>query len=143
MKKLIVGFIPILGLLLLVNCNTQAKASEHIKRDWMLVEFQDFTKDEMMSHKAHLNLTDQNEPRRFSAHMGCNNMFGSATFSANATVKFSQIGSTMMFCDKAMELESTFGKVLPTMTNYKIEGHHLTLSNASGNKMKFVAADWD
>ena len=42
-----------------------------------------------------------------------------------------------------MDLETAFAKVLPTMTNYKVEGHYLTLSNAAGKKMKFVAADWD
>ena len=53
------------------------------------------------------------------------------------------MGSTMMFCEKSMDLEAAFGKELPLMTNYKVEGHFLTLSNASGMKMKFVAADWD
>ncbi|QOW11051.1 META domain-containing protein [Kaistella flava (ex Peng et al. 2021)] len=143
MKKIVAGFIAIFGLLLLANCTTQTNVSQNVKRDWMLVEFQGFTKDSMMSNKAHLNLSDQKEPGKFSANMGCNNMFGSAVFNANGTVKFSQIGSTMMFCDKAMDLESTFAKALPTMTSYKIDGHYLTLSNASGKKMKFVAADWD
>lgn len=141
MQKIVSGFIAIFGLLLLANCTTQ-KISQNVNRDWMLVEFQDFTKDSMVSNKAHLNLSNETEPGKFSANMGCNNMFGSATFNANGTVEFSAIGSTMMFCDKAMDLESAFGKVLPTMTNYKIEGHFLTLSNAT-EKMKFVAADWD
>lgn len=143
MKKIIAGFIAVFGLLLLANCTTQNKLPENLKRDWMLVEFQDFRKDLMMSSKAHLDLSDQKEPEKFSANMGCNNMFGSAVFNADGTVKFSAMGTTMMFCDKAMDLESAFAKELPTMTNYKIDGHYLTLSNASGKKMKFVAADWD
>lgn len=143
MKKIITGFVALFGLLLLANCTTQTKATNDTKREWMLVEFQDFAKEMMMANKAHLNLTDQNEPGKFSANMGCNNMFGSVAFNANDTVKFSQIGSTMMFCDKAMDLESAFAKQLPTMTNYKVEGHYLTLSNSAGEKMKFIAADWD
>ncbi|QBO57681.1 META domain-containing protein [Chryseobacterium salivictor] len=143
MKKTVSGFIAIFVLLFLANCTAQTNFSENIKRNWMLVEFQDFSKDFMVSSKAHLNLTDQKEPGRFSANMGCNNMFGSANFNANGTVKFSEIGSTMMFCDKAMELESAFGRELPRMTNYKVNGHYLTLTNAAGKKMKFVATDWD
>lgn len=143
MRKIIVGFVAVFGLLLLANCTTQSKVPENIKRDWMLVEFQSFTKEELMANKAHLDLTDQTEPGKFSANMGCNNMFGGATFNADGTVKFSAIGSTMMFCDKAMDLESAFVKELPTMTNYKLEGHYLTLSNSNGKKMKFVASDWD
>lgn len=143
MKKVILGFTAIFAILLLANCTTQTKPSEHLNREWMLVEFQNFSKDLMVSNKAHLNLANQKEPGRFSANMGCNNMFGTATFDGKGMVKFSEVGSTMMFCDKAMDLESAFGKALPTMTKYKIEGHFLTLSDNNGKVMKFVAADWD
>ena len=143
MKKIISGFIAVFALLLLATCTTQTKVPENVKRDWMLVEFQNFTKDSMMNNKAHLDLSDQTDPGKFSASMGCNNMFGSASFDSNGAVKFSGLGSTMMFCDKAMDLEAAFSKDLSTMTNYEVEGHYLTLTNASGNKMKFVAADWD
>ncbi len=144
MKKIITGLIAIFTLLLLANCTTQPNVPENVQREWMLVEFQDFTKEMMMSNKAQLNLTTLKEsPMQFSANMGCNNMFGNANFNANGTVQFSDIGSTMMFCDKAMDLESAFIKVLPMMNNYKVEGHYLTLSNANGKMMKFVAADWD
>ena len=143
MKKIISGFIAVFALVLLANCTTQTKVPENIKREWMLVEFQDFTKESMMNNKAHLDLSDQTEPGKFAANMGCNNMFGSASFNTNGMVKFSAIGSTMMMCDKAMDLESAFSKELPSMTNYKVEGHYLTLTNASGKKMRFVAADWD
>lgn len=143
MKKIISGFIAVFALLLLANCTTQTKVPENIKREWMLVEFQDFTKESMMNNKAHLDLSDQTEPGKFAANMGCNNMFGSASFNTNGTAKFSAIGSTMMMCDKAMDLESAFSKELPSMTNYKVEGQYLTLTNASGKKMRFVAADWD
>ncbi|SFB76519.1 heat shock protein HslJ [Kaistella jeonii] len=117
--------------------------SDNVKKEWMLVEFQDFSKDVMVANKANINFTNIKDAGKFSAYMGCNNMFGTATFSGKGMVKFSQIGSTMMFCDKAMDLESALGKALPTMTNYKIEGHYLTLSNNSGKSLKFVASDWD
>ena len=143
MKKIKYGFLAVFTMLLLANCTTQTKVPENVKREWMLVEFQDFSKDLMVSSKANLNLTKQNNPGRFSANMGCNNLFGQVIFDQNATVKFSEMGSTMMFCDKSIDLEAAFGKELPLMTNYKVEGHFLTLSNASGMKMKFVAADWD
>ena len=143
MKKIITGFVALFALLVLSNCTSQTKVPENTKREWMLVEFQNFTKEMMMNNKANLNLTEQNEKGKFSANMGCNNMFGSVTFISTGTVKFSDIGSTMMYCDKAMDLEAAFAKELLAMTNYKVEGHYLTLSNASGKKMKFVAADWD
>ena len=143
MKKIIFGFVAIFVLLLLSNCTTQTKVPDNVKREWMLVEFQDFSKELMMSSKAQLNLSQEIPTGKFSANMGCNNIFGQVTFSSIGMVKFSEIASTEMYCDKSMDLEAAFSKELPTMTNYKVEGHYLTLSNASGKKMKFVAADWD
>ena len=110
----------------------------------MLVEFQNFSKDVMIQNKAKLKLskttvTDKN----FSAAMGCNKIFGQANFKSNGTVTFSKMGSTEMFCDRNMDLETEFGKILPTITAYKVEGHRLTLSNKNGALLKFVAADWD
>ena len=143
MKKIIFGFAAVFALLLLSNCTTQTKVPDNVKREWMLVEFQDFSKELMMTSKAQLNLSDQTPAGKFAANMGCNNIFGQAIFSSNGMVKFSEIASTEMFCDKSMDLEAAFAKDLSGMTNYKVEGHYLTLSNSSGKIMKFVAADWD
>ncbi|CAM3185385.1 DUF306 domain-containing protein [Kaistella daneshvariae] len=110
----------------------------------MLVEFQDFNKDLMVRNKAHLNLDIKDEaPGKFLANMGCNSMFGQATFKSNDMVQFSAIGSTMMYCDQNMDLEKAFIENLPKMTKYKVEGQYLTLSAPDGEQMKFVAADWD
>lgn len=144
MKKLISGFVALFALLLLANCSTQSKVPENIKRDWMLVEFKDFNRELMVNSKAHFSLIDENgNPGKFSANMGCNNMFGQATFNSIGIVKFSDFGSTMMYCDQSMDLETAFAKDLPKMTQYKVEGHYLTLTAPSGERMKFVASDWD
>lgn len=143
MKNIISSFVAIFALLMIANCTSQTKAPENIKRDWMLVEFQNFTKETLTGNKAHLDLSTQKEVGQFSANMGCNSMFGSAIFNANGTVKFSAVGSTMMFCDKAMDLEAAFAKDLETMTIYKVDRHYLTLSDDTGKHMKFIAADWD
>ena len=74
--------------------------------------------------------------------MGCNGMFFTAEFN-KGIAKISDVGSTMMFCDGKMKLEQSFGKDFPTLNQFKIEGHFLTLSNANGEKMKFVETDWD
>ena len=138
------GFLMVTASLFLMNCSSQTTNSTNIKREWMLVEFQDFSKDLMIKNKAKLDLSKTtNSDKRFSANMGCNGMFGQATFKANGTVAFSKMGSTMMFCSENMNLETEFVKILPAITMYKVEGHRLTLSNKYGVILKFVAADWD
>ncbi len=116
---------------------------ENINRKWMLVEYKDFAKAELTKLEANMDLTKNSDaPNRYTAKMGCNGMFFTAEFNQRKT-KFSGVGSTMMYCDGRMKLEELFGKELPTMNQYKIEGHFLTLTNENGSKMKFVAADWD
>jgi len=115
----------------------------NIHRKWMLVEYKDFSKPELVKLEAYMDLTKiADAPNRYTAKMGCNGMFFTSEFN-DGKAKFSGLGSTMMYCDGRMKLEESFGKTLPTMTQYKIEGHFLTLSNVEGQKMKFVAADWD
>lgn len=116
---------------------------QNLHKKWMLVEYKNFTKEELVKLEAHIDLTKNSEsPNRYTAKMGCNGMFFTAEFN-KGKAKFSGVGSTMMYCDGRMKLEESFGNDLPNMNQYKIEGHFLTLSNPNGDKMKFVEQDWD
>lgn len=115
---------------------------EDINRKWMLVEYKDFTKEELTKLGANMDLTTMKDsPNRYTAKMGCNGMFFTAEFN-KGKAKFSGVGSTMMYCEGRMKLEEQFGKDLPNMSQYKIDGHFLNLSGGDVT-MKFVAADWD
>ena len=111
------------------------------KRKWMLVDFQGFTKEELIQKKAYLDLTHLDKGG--GAKMGCNSIFFSVKLKNNHRINFSGVGSTMMYCDGNMKLEENFGKLLPTITKYQVKGHFLTLKNKNGQTMKFVAEDWD
>ena len=117
------------------------KEVSSLKRKWMLVEFQGFTKEELMQKKAYLDLTHLEKGG--GAKMGCNSIFFSVKLKNNHRINFSGVGSTMMYCDGNMKLEENFGKLLPTITKYQVKGHFLTLKNKNGQTMKFVAEDWD
>ncbi|WP_333851377.1 META domain-containing protein [Epilithonimonas sp.] len=139
-----IGVLSLL-MLLLISCNSSKKVSEsmgNINRKWMLVEYNDFTKAELTKLEANIDLTKRTEaPDQYGAKMGCNGMFFTAEFD-KGKAKFSGVGSTMMYCEGRMKLEEQFGKDLPNMNQYKIEGHFLTLTDGKST-MKFVAADWD
>ena len=117
------------------------KEVSSLKRKWMLVEFQGFTKEELIQKKAYLDLTHLE--KEGGAKMGCNSIFFSVKLKNNHRIHFSGVGSTMMYCDGNMKLEENFGKLLPTITKYQVKGHFLTLKNKNGQTMKFVAEDWD
>ncbi|MEZ7507584.1 META domain-containing protein [Cloacibacterium sp. Arc13] len=117
----------------------QQKEVSSLKRKWMLVEFQGFTKEELIQKKAYLDLTHLEKGG--GAKMGCNSIFFSVKLKNNHRIHFSGVGSTMMYCDGNMKLEENFGKLLPTITKYQVKGHFLTLKNKNGQTMKFVAED--
>lgn len=138
--KLKLSFLSLLLILFFsASCSSQGKLP-HYNRKWMLVEFQDFTKENLIKNKAFIDLTKKENG---GAKMGCNNMFFSYKMKNSHQIEFSQVGSTMMYCDGNMKLEENFGKILPTMNHYEIKGHFLILKNDKGEKMKFVAEDWD
>ena len=134
------------GLFLLWACQPKQSAmpsNTPYQRQWMLVEFQNYSKDFLMKQQAELNLTENEEKKgKYSAFMGCNQLMVTGEI-GNNRVKLEVMGATMSYCEGKMELEGKFIGELQKMTTYKIEGHYLTLKDAQGNTMKFVAADLD
>lgn len=146
MKNLKLVVFGVLVSIFMLNCSaTKYNTTEaNLNKDWMMVSFQNFSKDILTASKAHINLEKQpKNPDQYAAKMGCNQMFFTMKTLPMNKIEFSAVGSTMMYCEGQMELESAFGKALPMMTQYKIDGHYLTLSDGNGHEMKFVATDWD
>lgn len=109
-----------------------------------MVAYRHYSKDFLLKTAAQLDLSTTKSPEnQYTANMGCNKLFLKAKFYKNGTVEFSDLGGTQMYCEENMELEDMFSKELPTMKNYRIDGHFLYLDNGQGNVMKFIAADWD
>lgn len=141
MKKL---SILILVSIFTFSCNCKKNATEtptqNINRVWMLVEFKDYKKDYFVEKKAFLDMTNT---ERASSKMGCNNLSFSYSIKDGKSIQFSQGIVTRMYCQNNMKLENDFLNEIPTVKNYKVEGHFLTLTSSNGEKMVFVAQDWD
>lgn len=144
MKKILLSFFAVLLLILMVNCSSTQVKNPFIQREWMMVSFGDFTKDQLIKNNAGINLTAKKEGNKIpgNAFMGCNRMLFTSEFKNNGKVKISGVRGTMMACQN-MDLEAAFAKRFEKMTKYSVEGHFLTLYDDSGNQMKFIAADWD
>ncbi|MFL9834114.1 META domain-containing protein [Chryseobacterium terrae] len=127
-----------------VNCSAVKPNKQHYQREWMLVSFDDFTKEQLVKNKAQINLTAPVTDGKIkgTAMMGCNRMFFTLEFKSKSKVKISGLGSTLMACQE-MEIEEEFTKVFEKMNRYQIDGHFLTLYDDKGTQMKFLAADWD
>jgi heat shock protein HslJ len=125
-----------------VSCNSKKEVStmsnQNINRVWMLVSFKNYTKEDLTQKNAFLDLTN---PEHAAAKMGCNNLSFAIKVEKNK-IHFSQGIATKMYCQN-MNLENDFSKEISTITNFKVEGHKLILISSKGEKMEFIAQDWD
>ena len=144
MKKLKLLSLLTLFTVFIISCATKPVANPNLQREWMLVSFKDFSKEELVKANAKIDLKPTDNPKIFkgSAKMGCNSIFFSAELKGKDKIMFSDPGSTMMACFN-MKLETEFLKTLPGTKNFSIDGHFLTITDENGQVMKFVAADWD
>ncbi|SKB37455.1 META domain-containing protein [Chryseobacterium balustinum] len=144
MKNILSFLFAFFILNLVINCSVVKSNNEHYQREWMMVSFDGFTKEQLVKNLAEINLTEpaKDGKIRGTAMMGCNRMFFTLEFKSKNRVKISGLGSTLMACQE-MNLETEFSKVFEKMTRYEINGHFLTLYDENGTQMKFIAADWD
>lgn len=144
MKKMILRIFTLSYAGLIISCNSLPARNPQLQREWMLVAYSSYSKQELISDGAKIDLTApvRNGEIRGGAFMGCNSMFFSAEFKKNGTLKISGLHSTLMACPD-MKLEDDFEKDFKHMTRYEINGHFLILHDKQGNTMKFIASDWD
>lgn len=150
MKTILVSILSVLFSGILLNCSTvnsntsRTDQDAQLHREWMLVAYGDYSKSDLISKDAKINLTEKTENGKIrgTAFMGCNGMFFTSEFKNNGNVKISEIGSNLKACQD-MKLEMDFGKEFKNMTKYSVKGHSLTFTDDHGHTMEFVAADWD
>lgn len=132
--------------LLLAACTTPQAPKQvsdnpaQIKRVWMLVEMEGFSRDQLIAAKAKMDWT---ELPRIHAYMGCNQLMFSAETTDAGRIGFSSAAATRMYCGPAMQLEQTFLKKLNSINGYTVQGHELILSSPQGKPIHFIAEDWD
>jgi heat shock protein HslJ len=83
------------------------------------------------AREVHFVLHSENQS--VSGFSGCNRMMGSFALDAD-TLKFDQLGGTLMACVSAPdnELERKFLAMFPQVARWKIDGENLSLLNSSG-----------
>lgn len=79
------------------------------------------------------------DEKKVSGFGGCNSFFGAYEHDG-ATLSFSQLAATRMFCADAMDKESQFMKSLATVKSYKINGQVLQLFDDKGSLLVIFEA---
>ncbi len=130
-----------LGLcVILFSCKTKVvETTQNIHRKWMLIEFEDFKKEQLMAKKCFLDLTNTTNA---NAYMGCNILGFIYTYDNKGAFEFKESRTTRMYCEDHA-IESRFLNEVNTISSYRIEGHKLFLTTKSNKQLVFIAEDWD
>ena len=122
------------------NCkkNITETPTQNINRIWMLVEFKEYKKEYFVEKKAFLDMTNS---ENVSANMGCITQNFSYSIKNNS-IKFKEKIRINMKCQE-MKLDIDFANSIIEMNSFSINAHKLTLTAVNGDKMVFIAQDWD
>ena len=122
------------------NCkkNVTETPTQNINRIWMLVEFKVYKKEYFVEKKAFLDMTNS---ENVSANMGCITQNFSYSIKNNS-IKFKEKIRINMKCQE-MKLDIDFANSIIEMNSFSINAHKLTLTSNNGEKMVFIAQDWD
>lgn len=126
-------------LLLFPNFSFQENTS-HLKRKWMLIELDGFSKEFLVHQNAYLDLSTSSELKIIK--INCNTVDVKMIVHKNY-LRFKLVGSKTTNCKKNIELKKAFIDFLLKENTYKIQGHFLTIKDNKGNMIKLIAEDWD
>ncbi len=89
MKKIFAAILTFLCLSFVLNCSSVSVKNPQIQREWMLVSFKDYSKEELIKNNAKIDLTSPIENRKIktSAFMGCNKLFFTSEFKKENQLK--------------------------------------------------------
>ena len=76
MKKILLSIFAVLLLGLVLNCSAVPDKNPSLQRQWMLVSFDGFSKEQLIANKAEMNLTASMVDNKIqgNAYMVCNQM---------------------------------------------------------------------
>ena len=108
------------------------------QRSWKLVEIRGFDKETLIKNNVTLNL----EKNGNIASSGCLTKRVKVKWLSRERIKIQGFYDISKDC-RVSNLDQYFMTTLQNVKFYHLDGHSLTLSSKDGQKIKFVAADWD
>ncbi|UOU99237.1 hypothetical protein MUU74_04580 [Chryseobacterium daecheongense] len=64
MKKILILFLPLIIMGVTISCSSAQIKNPHIQREWMLISYEGFTKEQLIKNKAGINLTAEKKKVR-------------------------------------------------------------------------------
>lgn len=144
MKKRICFLFSFIILLVINRCSILPNIESDFAKTWMLVSFQDCSKQELIDKNAKIILSSTKSYNTFAGKLflGCNSFKFKIKFLDKEKVKVYHLKNEQNNCI-AGYFEKDFIKKFNEMNFFSKEGHFLILKTNNGEIIKFLAEDWD
>jgi heat shock protein HslJ len=127
MKRILLFIILIVSL----GCKTQQVSITNT--EWKLVKLYD---EDFSSLNPPITLKLDEAQKKINGFAGCNQFFGGYELN-QSTLKFSNTGSTKMFCQDKSEIEDKYFKALGEVQSFKSESGKLFLITGEKTILEF------
>lgn len=138
----------LITIFLFTNCQSVKKKassnqqeSNSLNRKWMLVKLDSISRNALIKHKVFIDLTEKKTSG--NAYAGCNNINFQYNANKDSSIRFSNIISTRMYCEKTNNIEQLLINGLENTKSYNTKNQFLLLITKSNDTIKCVAEDWD
>jgi heat shock protein HslJ len=132
----------LLSVSLILSCNSKTAPSQNNPVNaaledtrWQLIMLSDFPEVLPATDKEVYIIFEEG---KISGFAGCNSFFGSYS-SRNETIKIENIGSTKMYCEKTMALETAFLQALTNADKFTVTGVMMELHQGNTQLARFQA----
>lgn len=113
------NILPCIVFVLFVSCQAQQVSITQV--EWKLTKMDDI---DLSALDQPVTFTLDETTHKVSGYAGCNRFFG--TYQSNgATLSFSDMGSTKMFCQDRMSVEDAYFQSLSKVQSFKTEKEKL------------------
>lgn len=127
MRKILLFIILIVGL----SCKTQQVSITNT--EWKLVKLYG---EDLSALNPPITLTINEAQKKINGFAGCNRFFGGYDLNQSA-LKFSNTGSTKMFCQDKSEIEDKYFKALSEVQSFQSESGKLFLITGEKTILEF------
>lgn len=132
MKKMILKTSLLLSLAVMCACGTKkAAVSQSIDGNWMILEVDG---EKVKDVEKTPEITFNTKENRVNGNAGCNNFFGSFTYTNGKLTFADNMGATRMMC-KNMKFEDKALQAFPKVTKVAWKGGQLLLQDESGKNL--------
>ena len=126
------------------GCTTAPKNEPFIHREWLLISYNGTARHELTAKPARIDLSQKSEGKlqKGVAELGCSRIQFTYKPDGDGNFRIRSFEEFPSSCENN-DREKAMIRTLSQSRKFMLTGHYILLTDADGNTLKCIAADWD